>query len=278
MSATRTNKGKPNGIFMAELGAWNLCQTAENRFKVYARDPVNGKANYAFGVKSGALDSHAGLDITKLRDERPELYKSVETYFKATIDPAGDAPMTQVEEEMDPYGDLALSRRRRLTPEQNWKRGLLQMRRVEMEHAAAKKESVWESAVRMLYAANFKARISDVDASKAVHWIMQRQGGVDLKSLLEIETNFYSGKYGPMSSTMLEQQLDLLATNSLEFDNEEMTNGSTDGKRMAQSAESTSTSTVRAGGTGTDAADAGGISGLEDGESSATTDIFSAFQ
>lgn len=237
MSAQRTNKGIPAGLFLAEIGAWNLCQTAETRMKVYARDPVNGKANYAFGIKNGAIDNHAALDAGKLRDERPELYKSIETYLKSQVEIVVDAPMTSAEEEADPYGDLALSRRRRLSPEQNWRRGLLQLRRTHIEHVAAKKGSIWESAVRLMYAAIFKARISDIDAQKAIHWITQRQGDVDLAKLLQIETEYYSGKYSPAASAMLEAQLDLLSNNNDEFENVEVINGSAVVERPNQTAD-----------------------------------------
>jgi hypothetical protein len=255
MSTTRSNKGIPAGLFLAEIGAWNLCQTAESRMKVYARDPVNGKANYAFAIKNGAIDTHAALDAAKLRDERPELYKSIEAYLKSQVE--AEAPITPAEEEADPYGDLALSRRRRLTPEQNWRRGLLQLRRTHMEHVAAKKDSVWESSVRLMYAAVFKAKISDLDAQKAIHWITQCQGEVDLAKLLQIETEYYSGKYGPTSSSTLKAQLDMLSNNNDEFENVEATNGSVDGEgskkfpgQESQSAGSVPSGSAATGGAG----------------------------
>ena len=236
MSTTRTNKGIKAGLFLAELGAWNLSQTGEGRYKLYARDPVNGKANYAFGIKAdGAFDTHAGLDVAKLKDERPELFKTTADYFKAEA-----APIVQVEEEeQDPYGDLALLRRRQLTPEQEWKRALLHMRRVALEAAAAKKDTIWEAGVRMSYAAIFKQKISDEDVVKAIHWITQRQAEVDLKSLLQILTEYYAGKFGPRKCVVLAEQLDLLANNMTEFNNEEEANNGVgnvqlDGKRPDQ--------------------------------------------
>jgi hypothetical protein len=239
MSTTRTNKGKPTGEFLAEIGIWNLSKTGEGRYKLYARDPVNGKANYAFGVKNGAPDPHAALDFFKLREERPELLKSLEAYLAEEMSPIVIAAAAKEEEEQDPYGDLALQRRRKLTPEQEWKRALLHMRRVALEAAAAKKDTIWESGVRMSYAAIFGQKISDADVVKAIHWITQRQAEIDLKSLLQILTDYYAGKFGPRKCVVLAEQLDLLANNMTEFNNEEEANNGVgnvelDGKRPDQ--------------------------------------------
>lgn len=280
MSASRTNAGKQTGLFIVELGNWTLRQTADGRYKVAARDPVNGKANYAFGIREGKLDTHMGLDATKLKDERPELHKAVEGYFRSLT----EQPLP-MEEEADPYGDLAISRRRKLTPEQNWKRGLLQMRRLEFEHAAAKKESIWESAVRMLWAGVFKTRIPDDKAAEALLWITQRQGGVDLKMLLQVEQDYYSGRYAPNSSRALEEKLGMLA-GANEFDNEEETedgprvwndnSGTADGVGPRESSQQDGDgeqAEVRRSG-GSPAATGDGVYGSE----SAVEDPFAAFQ
>ncbi len=219
MAVTRINKGKPAGLFVAEIGGWNLAQTADGRYKVYSREPVNGKANYAFGVKEGAIDSHVGLDCTKLKEERPELYGSLVKFFKAQMAPPPDR--AQAEEEADLYGDLALSRRHKLTSEQNWRRTLLQFRRIELEHAAAQKEGIWESAVRMTWAVLFGTKISETEEQRALHWIKQRAGTVNLGMLMQIETDYYAGRFAPNSSLTLEAQLDLLTNNNSDFDNVE---------------------------------------------------------
>lgn len=224
MKSARANRGKPTGMWLAQLGAWNLYQTAEGRYKVSAIDPVNGKANYAFAVREGRIDTHAALDSTKLKMERPELRASIEEYFKtAEVIPSSAAPSPAAvpqSDEADPYGDLAISRNRKLTPDQNWKRGLLQMRRIEFEHAAAKKPSIWESGIRMLWAGIYGTKIPDSEADRALGWVVQRQGGVDLGILLAAEQEFYAGKYAPQSCATLEAQLDMLA-GSNEFQNEE---------------------------------------------------------
>lgn len=229
----RTNKGKPSGQYIGEVGHWKIYQVGDDRYKLCASEPVNGKANYGFAIDGGTFDTHAGLDIAKLRQERPELYESVEKFFKGSAVIPSAAPAAQPTDDADPYGDLALSRRRTLTPEQNWKRGLLHMRRIEMEHMAAKKESVWESAVRMLWAGAFKTKIDDTTAQQALAWITQHQGGVNLSTLLQIEQDYYAGKYAPNSCATLEAQLDLLAGND-EQSKEENDNGSELGSSTAK--------------------------------------------
>lgn len=222
------NAGKQTGLFLAELGSWNLRQTAGGRYKVASISPTNGKANYAFGIKDGHIDFAAAMDAYKLRDERPELMRSIEAHFK------GDEIIAEAKEEADPYGDQALNQRRKLSPEQNWRRGLLNMRRIEMEHAATKRESVWESGVRMLWAGVFKTKITGEDLGKTLTWITQRQGGVDLAELLRVERDYYDGKYVPQPSSTLEAQLDLLGGN-LGFDNEEVENGNRRDEREVSS-------------------------------------------
>lgn len=204
MERTRTNSGKQTGLLIAKIGSWNLRQTDENRYKVAAIEAINGKANYSFGVKDGHIDTHVGLDCTKLAEERPELYKSIEEYLKSTV---VSEEVTVEIEETDPYGDLAISRHRKLTPEQNWKRGLLNMRRIEFEHAAVKSASIWDSAIRMLWAGIFETKISDEDLQKAKQWVVQRNGSVDLKGLLQLEQDFYAGKFAPNSCVNLEAGL-----------------------------------------------------------------------
>lgn len=243
----RTNRGKPSGTFQAQLGNWNLYQTADGRFKVSAIDPVNGKANYSFAVKDGKLDAHASPDASKLRTERPELCKSVEEFFRtAEVIPSAE-PTGQPVDEGDPYGDLALSRRRKLSPEQNWKRELLQMRRLDLKHRAAKKTSLWDSAVRMLWAALFGTKIDDDTAAKAVAWIEQHQGDVSLSTVLQIETEYFSGKYAPNSCATMESQLDMLAGN-IEFTTEANNESGTDEGRAVRSS-SAGESTDRISGT-----------------------------
>lgn len=212
----RTNRGKPSGQYLAQLGNWNLYQTADGKYKVCAVDPVNGKANYSFAVDGQKIDTHAALDSKKLKDERPELYATIESYFKTAevVPSSASSDQQEASDDGDPYGDLALSRRRKLTTQQNWKRGLLQMRRVDLEHLAVKKASIWESAIRMLYAGVFGAKIDDATAQQAFAWVTQHQGKVDLGVLLQIERDYYAGKYAPNSCATLESQLDLLAGRS----------------------------------------------------------------
>jgi hypothetical protein len=225
---TRTNSGKQTGLFLAQLGEWNLRQTSDGRYKVAAISTVTGKANYVFGVKENRIDTHAGMDCSKLYQDRIELYKAVEEYFKAQA-----APKTiDATEDEDPYGDIALSRNHKLSPEQNWRRGLLQMRRIEFERAAVQSDGTWPSAVRMLWAAMFGTKITDADLDKALVWITHRKGGVDLKELLRVEREYYAGKFAPHSSVNLEAQLDLLA-GANEFENleEDKDNGTFRGGR-----------------------------------------------
>lgn len=217
MGLTRMNSGKQTGLLVAQFGNWNLRQTADIRYKVAAIDPVNGKANYAFGVKDGRIDTHAGLDCTKLAQEHPELLKNIEEYFKAQL-VIKEEP--QSFEDADPYGDLAISRRQKLTPEQNWRRGLLLMRRMEFEHAAVHGAGIWESGIRMLWAAQFGTKILESDMEKARTWITHRKGAVNLKDLLNAEKDYYGGKFAPHSSVNLEAQLAMLA-GALEFENVE---------------------------------------------------------
>jgi hypothetical protein len=197
----RMNKGKPSGTFIAQIGNWNLYQTADSRYKVAAIDPVNGKANYTFNVSNGKVATD--LDHSHLSEARPELLESINAYFKSL------QPVV-VSDESDPYGDLALQRKRKLTPEQNWRRGLLQLKRIELEHTAAKQESIMESAVRMLWIGVFKEKISDAEMEKALTWIRAHGSIVDLKSLLQVEQDFYAGKYAPHSCATLEAQFELI--------------------------------------------------------------------
>lgn len=225
MTATRLNAGKQNGTFLAQLGAWNLLQTADGRYKVASIALINGKANYAFGVRAdGRLDTHLGLDCAKLSQDRPDLFKACEAYFKEKLE--ADKPK---DEETDPYGDLAMSRRRKLTPEQNWCRGLLQMRRIEFEHAAAKRDSVWESGVRMLWAGVFGTKIADNDLQTALHWITQRQGEVDLPALLQLEQDYYAGKFQERPCERLAEALDRQPGSS-DYENVEETNAGSNGQ------------------------------------------------
>lgn len=217
----RTNKGKPQGMFLAELGAWSLYQTADGRYKVAANTPTNGKANYAFGVEGPQIDTHAGLDASKLRAERPELYKSIEKFLKSSDKEVIPSETdTKAQDDADPYGDLAMSRRRLLTPEQQWRRALLSMRRIELEHTAANKETVWESGVRMAWAGIFKTRIEESDARAALAWITDHAEHVSLEAILQVEQEYYGGKLGPQSCQTLEAKLDLLAGKKEEQENE----------------------------------------------------------
>jgi hypothetical protein len=232
----RLNRGIPSGTYLAELGNWKLYQTADGRYKVCAKDAVNGKANYAFAIDGQKIDSHAALDSAKLRNERPELYAVIEDHFRtAEVIPSASNEPTQQEDEGDPYGDLAITRKRRLSPDQEWKRGLLQMRRIEMEHLAARKATTWESAVRMMWAGIFKSKIPDTVAEKAIDWITQHQGEVSLGVLLQIEQDYYAGKYAPNSCATLEAQLDMLAGTNNEDETEANNNGSDESMRPGAS-------------------------------------------
>lgn len=218
---TRLNKGKPEGTFLAQLGTWALYETAEGFCKVAAITPVNGKANFSFGVRDGRIDTHKGRDCTLLKQTYPELYKSVETYLKDTSAPIEPISM---QAEIDPYGDLALGKKRRLTPEQHWKRGLLNMRRLDFEHAAVHRDSMWESAVRMLWAGVFGTKITEEDCQASLRWITDRQGAVDVKDLLRLEQAYYNPGSETRPSEKLEAGLNELTRN--DFENMEEENGS----------------------------------------------------
>lgn len=228
----RTTAGHQTGVLLGTLGTWNIRQTGDDRYKVASIEPVNGKANYAFAVaKSGLLDGHIGLDAGLLRKERPALAKAVEAFFVQRVVLANEPEpsMSSAPEnldEADPYGDLAISRKQRTTPAQEWKRGLLYMRRVEFEHAAVKRKGIWEAGVRMLWAGVFKTKISDEDAAAAIEWITKHPATIDLQELLVIEREYYSHKHRPHNSEWLSSQLDGLSINDgIEFDNLEETNG-----------------------------------------------------
>lgn len=210
----KINKGKPSGQYLGAIGSWHIYQTQADRYKLCAVDGVTGKANYMFAILDGKVDTHVGLDASKLKADHPELLKEVNKFFTQTP-PAATESLAAPIDEADPFGDLALSRKRKLTPEQQWKRGLLQLRRIELEHAAAQKESVWDSAIRMMWAGIFKTRIEDVVARQALCYV-QQHGTVSLDDLLQVEQEYYAGKYAPASCSTLEARLDLLAGNNEE--------------------------------------------------------------
>lgn len=216
----RLKAGNQTGVLIATLGTWNLRKTGEDRYKLASIDAITGKANYAFAVKNGKVDSHHSLDSVKLKQERPELFKSVEDYFTGRL---GSTAPEEKEEEYDPYGQLARRRKQNLTPQQEWRRGLLHMRRQHLERAAEGKDSTWAAGVRALWWGNFKEKISDEDALAAIAYITQMTAKVNIDELLAMEREFYSGKFGPNGLAVLEDRLNQLANNVTEFENEEET-------------------------------------------------------
>lgn len=207
----RLNKGITSGKYLGRANdEWAIYQTQKDRYKVCSLQPIAGKANYSFEINKGRrIDTHAKLDAHLLKNERAELYDAIERFFaqwipeQETFDETTDA---------DPYGDLALGRKQALNTDQNWKRGLLNMRRIELEHAALKHDvRTWETGVRMLHAGVYKTKISDADLKKAVAYIERRAGPINLDALLGVEQDLYAGKYRPNSCATLEVQLDLLA-------------------------------------------------------------------
>lgn len=200
----RQNRGKPAGQYIGQVeGGWTLYCTGEGRYKICSIEPISGKANYTFIVSDLLIDMHGGLDAGKLRSERPEIFEATELFLRS-----GSAAAAT--DESDKYGDLALSRRRKLTPFQLWHRGLLQMRRIELEHTAAHKNSMWESGIRMLWAGIFKTRITEDEVKRQVKYITSHDKKVNLDLLLAAEQQFYSQKYAPNSCATLAAQLDTI--------------------------------------------------------------------
>ncbi len=202
----RVNKGKPTGQYIGQVeGGWTLYNIGDSRYKICAVEPLTGKANYTFVVTDKKIDKHGGLDAMKLKKERADVYDAVNAFLDGT-DTTNFAT-----DEADRFGDLALSRRRKLTNWQIFHRGILSMRRIELEHAAAQKKSVWDSAVRLLWAGIFKTKITDNEAARQVTYITKRAGAVNLELLLTAEQQFYTNKYAPHSCATLAAQLDTIA-------------------------------------------------------------------
>lgn len=214
----RHNKGKPTGTHVADIDGWALYCTEQNRYKLCSKEPTNGKANYGFGANDEGIDSSAGLDCAKLRVERPTLFRRVNTFLKKNTEPI-EVPPTQ-DGEADPYGDLAINRRKKLAPQQVWRREILTWRRVELFRTALKKFSTWEAVIRGTYPAIFQEKISDELVHEVLDHITNHAADISLETLLHVLTEYHAGKYAPTSCATLEAQFDMLAGTQEETDGE----------------------------------------------------------
>lgn len=187
------------------MSGWNISKVGDGRYKVYAGVPVPGTANYGFAVSNGTIDAHHALDVSKLRRERPELFAAVEAFF------AGAPPEHQEVEVVDKYGDGDASRRKPYTASQEWQRGLLKFRRLELEMASRGEKGEWETAVRYLWSGTHKTMIEESTLHEALSYIVQHAQDVSVDGLLQVERAYYSGKYRPHSCETLAAQLELLA-------------------------------------------------------------------
>lgn len=206
----KLNSGRPEGLKIATIGDWDLYKT-QNGFKVCASAPIEGKANFSFGGKENKIDRAAAMDAKKLRSDRPVLYQEIEQYFLEH----NTCPKT---ESTDPYGDVAISQKQLLQPEQQWKRELLRMRRIELEYAAVKGQGMWEAGIRMAHAGIFKEKIGEGELQKALAYITKRTGPISLEALLEVERDYYDERYRPHSCETLDAQLNMLAGDGGEFE------------------------------------------------------------
>lgn len=185
---------------------WSLWQI-EDRFKLVGTTPIEGKANLWFGVKDGSIDLSAGMDAGIVKQQRPELYTLVNEFLGGSSAPASLA------EDDDKYGDFARTRNKPLTQNQEYNRGVLNMRRAELEWAAkpGTPPRDWDIGARMLWAGVYKSKISDTELARVMAFILRRGKTVSLEALLQVERDFYSKKYAPKSFATLEAQLDLVA-------------------------------------------------------------------
>ncbi len=204
--------GRPDGERIVIIGDWDLRKT-EMGFKVCAVNPVDGKANYSFGGKDNRIDKSAGKDAKKLRDDHPILCQDIDKYFQEHNVCPG-----KPDDNSDPFGDIAMSQRLPLQPDQQWRRGLLQMRRQELEHVALGTKSIWEAGIRMLHAGVFKEKISDSELQKSMAYVQKRSGAVSAEALLEVIREYYAGKYKPHACETLDAQMNMLAGDGGEFE------------------------------------------------------------
>ncbi len=187
------------------LDNWRVYQVA-NGYRVSAVEPTPGRANYTFGVVNGHIDKHANKDAPKIKADRPELYAAIEAFFGGTTAAAAAGP-----DNGDPYGDYALTQHNPRTPEQSWRRSLLNMRVTEALYIAQKRTEPrdWEPGVRGFYSGIFGRPIDAQTLRDALEYI-RCKGDVDLGALLEAKRAYYANQTANRSE-VLESQLDLLS-------------------------------------------------------------------
>src|ERR1019366_749776 len=100
------------GLKLTTFGDWDLYRT-QNAYKVCATSPIESKANYSFGGKDNHIDRGAAMDAKALYRDRPVLYKEIEQYFV-------DHNICPKAATTDPYGDIAISQKQLLQPDQQW--------------------------------------------------------------------------------------------------------------------------------------------------------------
>lgn len=201
----RKNKGTHEGKYLGTvLENWSIYETAKG-YRAASIAPIVGKANYSFAIAAGKIDKMTNMDAYKLQADRPELYAAIEVFFTgAPVHPSAE----------DEFGDLALSQGKsydQLTPVQQWKRALLDMRKYELYWAAKNDQGVWDAGIRMTYSGIFKFKIDDATYATAMQYITKRDGSVDVEALLSVVRNYHDGKYRPSSCATLEAQFDLIA-------------------------------------------------------------------
>jgi hypothetical protein len=185
---------------------WQLCRL-EERWKVYALDTTAGGANYGFRVKDRAIDTHANVDAKKMQRERPALYASIEKFLRTYI--SKNDPLPDIG---DVYGDIALSRKQKLTPDQQWRRGLLLLRLRDLELLAKlERHGVWEACIDMLHQGVYKTNITARARTTALSFVTSSNAPrVNLEALTQVEQDYYSGAYHPQACAELQGQLDML--------------------------------------------------------------------
>lgn len=202
----RKNRGTLNGKFIGDVfEGWAVFQT-DKGYRVSSKGPVAGKANYSFAITDKrTIDRGRNLDASTLLAERPELYAAIEQYFSG---PAGPIVHPTANDE---YGDLAESQRRPLTPDQQWKQALLQMRKNSLIARAMKQVSVFEAGIRMHYAGIYRFKIDDTTLKLAMNYVNGGAQDINLEALLTAIRAYHQGQYKPAPLATLDQQFDLIA-------------------------------------------------------------------
>lgn len=185
---------------------WRLCRL-EEKWKVYSLDVVAGSANYGFRVKNREIDKNANIDARALKLERPAVYTSIERFLRTYVskhDPDPDIG--------DVYGDIAISRKQKLTPDQLWRRGLLLLRLRDLEILAKlERHGIWEPCIEYLHQGVYKSNITAKAKAAALSFVTSDNAPrISQEALTQVEQDYYSGAYNPQACAELQGQLDML--------------------------------------------------------------------